>query len=197
MEWLIYFIKFWDQIPTVALILLVGLLSKHQASFIKLTCLLCVSIMLNIILKWTFQVPLAPGINPNTYAFPSGHMQMSVVFYGGLLLHFYRPIFGLAYALLLGSISFMLVQQGYHSIFEIIGAVFVGTLMLGAYQRMIRAQVFENHPEKLIYAMPIIGGIGYTQAFYSTLPYPIFFSQIFCVLLGITLGLRCQLKSNP
>lgn len=104
----------------------------------RVMLLLFSHMMLNTILKWYFQVPLPEGVNPNTYAFPSGHMHASLVFYGGLLMSYWHTkMLRLLIPLLLVSIGYSLIHMGYHHWLDIYGAWIVGLTGLYLYQRIL------------------------------------------------------------
>lgn len=94
-------------------------------------CLLILFTMIfNALLKSLFLVPLNPALGKEGFAFPSGHMQVSVVFYGWLFWAY--PYWGLrgVILLILSGVGYGLIQQGYHTITDIVGAVIVGVVTL-------------------------------------------------------------------
>jgi len=84
------FLTFSHPIVIVPLLLigLVGevVLGQKSPCEWRLACLLVLfSMILNVFLKSLFLVPLNPALGKEGFAFPSGHMQVSVVLYGYLL----------------------------------------------------------------------------------------------------------------
>ena len=82
----------------------------------------------------TFQVPLSPALHKVGFAFPSGHMQLATVLYGWLGLHIQNRSLQSLILVLLTGIGFGLVHFGYHTWFDVWGAVFFAGLILSFYQ---------------------------------------------------------------
>lgn len=101
------------------------------------TCLVLFSMLVNVALKSTFQIPLSPSLNVSGFAFPSGHMQFATVFYGWLALQTkHRSLQALAIGILTG-VGASLVHFGYHSWFDVFGALFFGGILIVCYQKLI------------------------------------------------------------
>src|SRR6476620_614074 len=96
-------------------IIVLGYIWVDRKLFYHVTCLLLFSMIVNVALKWTFQVALAPSIgNPHGYAFPSGHMQSSTVFYGWLDYKIDNKVFRIAALAVILGVGFALMHFGYH-----------------------------------------------------------------------------------
>lgn len=118
---------------TIIPLIIIGYIWINRKVFFHGICLLLTSMLLNLALKITFQIPLAPSLGKEGFAFPSGHMQSSIVLYGWLLKSINKlPVKVLIIILLIG-ISAGLVHLGYHNYFDIFGAVFVGILLIFTY----------------------------------------------------------------
>ena len=72
--------------PTLALFWLVFLYltsNKDRQYSLILLVFLCNSIAFNSLIKYYFKIPLDPSLNNKCwYAFPSGHLQNAIVFFG-------------------------------------------------------------------------------------------------------------------
>ncbi|KJV80428.1 putative membrane protein [Rickettsia hoogstraalii str. RCCE3] len=62
--------------------MLLGFTIFRRQLFAQAICVLLFTTILNILLKYTFEIPLNPALNIKGFAFPSGHMSSGVVFYG-------------------------------------------------------------------------------------------------------------------
>ncbi|WP_342279041.1 phosphatase PAP2 family protein [Candidatus Tisiphia endosymbiont of Myopa tessellatipennis] len=89
--------------------------------------------LFNFALKIIFQVPLSAHIGKQGFAFPSGHMQSSVVLYGWLMTKTQSRICKILITGLLFGIGMSLVYFGYHNYFDILGAIFFGSLLIAFY----------------------------------------------------------------
>jgi predicted PurR-regulated permease PerM len=96
-------------------------------------CLSLISMLVSTALKVTFQIPLSPSLGKPGFAFPSGHMQLSVVLYGWLITNTRNIVHKILLIALLIGIGFSLIYFGYHSYFDIFGAVFFGSLLVFFY----------------------------------------------------------------
>lgn len=124
-------------------LVVIGYIWLDKRIFFHATCLLLISMLCNYVLKITFQVPLSPLLNKPGFAFPSGHMQSALVFYGWLFLQSRLIYKGLIVALLSG-VAVSLVHLGFHTYYDIAGAITAGVLLLAMYNF-----VLTNYPQKL------------------------------------------------
>jgi len=88
--------------------------------------LVLLTMIFNALLKSLFLVPLNPSLGGEGYAFPSGHMQVAVVFYGTMFQAYSNLIFRKILLLIIAGIGYGLIQQGYHNIWDVLGAVVFG-----------------------------------------------------------------------
>lgn len=107
-------------------------------------CIMFFSIIINVVLKATFQIPLAPFLNKTGFAFPSGHMQLATIVYGWLALKTPNMVFRVLISFVLIGIGFGLVHFGYHTIIDVLGGVFFATLLIIFYVFM------QNKHEKIL-----------------------------------------------
>jgi len=124
--------------------LLLGMIVINRRLFFDITYLLLFSILINVALKVTFQVPLIliPG-HPG-YGLPSGHMQAATVFYGSLAWYVMKkpgiprlisPIIVLS---LLTGIGWALVYKGFHSLNDVLAGALTGLILITIWQPIRR-----------------------------------------------------------
>lgn len=107
-----------------------GVIWVDRTIFLQVICLVLFSMILNIALKNTFQVPLAATLHKAGFAFPSGHMQTATVLYGWLALKFHNLYFRIFTIIVLTGIGMSLVYMGYHNYFDVAGAVFFAMILI-------------------------------------------------------------------
>lgn len=110
--------------------------------------LLLFTVILNVLLKYFFHVPLLPHLGKG-FAFPSGHMQAAVAFYGWLILSYRHLIFRFVLLTVLTGIGFSLIYFHYHTLIDVLGAVGFGSLSLSIYQPYTRIAIFRKNPPLL------------------------------------------------
>jgi membrane-associated phospholipid phosphatase len=138
MNTLAHFFLFFNNWTFIVCLLLLGLMFGNRALFYHTTCIIMVSMIINVALKCTFQIPLSPTLHKVGFAFPSGHMQLAAVLYGSLLFYIKNRTLQMLLITLLAGIGFSLVHFGYHTWFDVLGAVFFAGLILGFYQILLR-----------------------------------------------------------
>jgi undecaprenyl-diphosphatase len=100
--------------------------------------------LVNFSLKVTFQVPLLPTAGKVGFAFPSGHMQSSVVLYGWLITKTKNIFYQVLIVGLLISIGFSLVHKGYHDYADVLAGIFFGVILIRGFMHLT------NHNDKII-----------------------------------------------
>jgi len=101
-------------------------------------------------LKSIWQIPLAGFLKSDGWAFPSGHMFGACAFYLQISREMQkRWISNTAYVLLLG-IAFGLIQQKYHNIHDVLGAIGFAIILLFCYNIIIKKNFFQKRPDLLI-----------------------------------------------
>lgn len=109
--------------------IILGYIWGKRSIFYNAICLLLISMIVNVVLKMSFQIPLSPLLGKEGFAFPSGHMQSSCVFYGWLAFTMKKRSIRIFISLLLGGIGLSLVYFGYHTYGDILGALFFALLL--------------------------------------------------------------------
>lgn len=109
------------------LILLIILIKKKYQVFYSTVIISTTSGMLNGTLKPLFQIPLMPHLGTG-FAFPSGHLQMSTVFYGYLYLQglISRPF----YLILIFILAWAMYAQNFHTPIELLAGFITGLMVL-------------------------------------------------------------------
>lgn len=127
---------------TIIVAIILGYIWIDAVIFSHVTYLLLTSLLLNSALKMTFQVPLNPAIGKG-FAFPSGHMQSSIVFYGWIFtqmrLFLYKE--WALFFILMGGIGYSLIYFGYHDLRDVLGACVVGSLLLCFYTYLAQTKL--------------------------------------------------------
>ena len=131
-----FFLYFTDA-PWLICLLGCGLIFGDRTLFYHATCLMLISILLNIALKYTFQMSLSPTLHKAGFTFPSGHMQLATVLYGWFALQTKHHALHLMIACLLAGIGFGLVHFNYHTWFDVFGALFFASIILAAYHMLL------------------------------------------------------------
>ncbi|MCH9690059.1 MAG: hypothetical protein K0U24_02555 [Gammaproteobacteria bacterium] len=137
MDALAQFFLYFTDAPWLIFFLGCGFLFGDRTLFYHATCIMLISTVLNVALKYTFQIPLAPTLHKAGFAFPSGHMQFATVLYGWFALHTKNHALHITIACLLGGIGFGLVHFHYHTWFDTFGALFFAGIILGAYYMLL------------------------------------------------------------
>lgn len=118
-------------------LIILGYIWLDRDIYFHAVCLLLTSMLFNLALQSTFKIPLAFSVGKQGFAFPSGHMQSAVVFYGWLFQSTNRLIIKSSITILLIGIGLSLLYFGYHNSFDILGAIFFGLLLIWAYNQLL------------------------------------------------------------
>ncbi len=114
-------------------LLIIGFIALDRATFYHAVCLTLLSILVNVSLKVSFQIPLSPSLGKKGYAFPSGHMQLATVLYTWLAFKMQKFWFSMIIGALLIGIGLSLVHFGYHNYYDVVAGVFFAILLLVSY----------------------------------------------------------------
>ena len=111
---------------------------KNKKLFIDLGFLVPLSTLINIILKNTFMLPRPPQslhLVPYhiDYGFPSGDVQVGLVFWGMIFLNTRLFAVKSAACFIVTGISFSRIYLGVHSIYDVIGGLTIGGAILIIY----------------------------------------------------------------
>jgi len=116
-------------IPMLAL----GFIFLNKPLFYHSYCIMFFSILMNVALKSTFQIPLNPAIHHAGFAFPSGHMQLATIVYGWLAFNSTNKYLRACISIILVGVGFGLVHFDYHTIIDVLGGVFFASLIIMLY----------------------------------------------------------------
>ena len=155
---------FFTQEKTVIVLLCIGFFGYNKKKITRALFLFLFSMILNAFLKSLFKVPLAHEIGAG-FAFPSGHMQNSAVLWGWLSLEVNRKSFFAFSLLLLCGIAFGLIQLGYHSLVDILGALVFALILLMLYPLLLKCSYIKNRLATagftlFLFALPMIYSIS-------------------------------------
>ncbi len=138
----------------ISVIAIVGLLF-FEKQFLAPVLLLLFTIILNVLLKSFFGIPFPPELvqrlGKDGFSFPSGHMQSSVVFYGWFVIYYSHLWLRAILLLVITGIGFALIYEGYHNIYDVLGALFFGIITIGFYRFLFHLITLKNPqlPEKM------------------------------------------------
>jgi hypothetical protein len=169
--------------------------NSHQSSTIwQHACLLILFTMIfNTLLKSLFLVPLNPAIGKEGFAFPSGHMQVSVAFYGWVFWAYAnRSVRGLILLILTG-VGWGLMQQGYHTLEDVVAAAVVGIITIYGFAKITHLSFIQNNPAHLGLCLIPVAGLMMGVIHYR-IGIPPHIIVTFMGLVGIVMG--CFLKER-
>ncbi|MCA0403479.1 MAG: phosphatase PAP2 family protein [Proteobacteria bacterium] len=126
------FLIFTDSLLIIPLVLL-GFLWISRFAFYHAVALMLVSMIINVALKISFQIPLSPSLHKAGFAFPSGHMQLASVFYLFLAYQFKKTWLTTTIFFLLTGIGFGLIYFGYHNIYDVVAAFITALILVFSY----------------------------------------------------------------
>lgn len=155
------------------------LYSSRAAS--RLMLIFLFSMLLNAILKYYFAVPLPPHLQPG-WAFPSGHMQAACVLWLWLCWEIKHLWLNCLALFILTGIGCGLVYFGYHTPFDVVGAIFFSAMILSGYQFIL---------SRLTPPLAILGLVFASMGLGIIYLIPISFNHLwlaFGALLGFSLG---------
>jgi undecaprenyl-diphosphatase len=135
-------------------IAVLGILFHRHKSYDKALCFLCFSMIVNQLLKSLFKIPLFPHLGKG-YAFPSGHMHSTMIFYGYILSKEKDLRMKIALAFILLMESFCLVYLNFHNWNDVLGAIGFALIELAVYQ-LLREVFSERFIAVLSIALSIV-----------------------------------------
>lgn len=172
------FFLFFSHFEALLSILLLILLRKNKKLFFQTICISSFNIVLNVALKGTFKVPLNASLAKIGYAFPSGHMQLSSVFYLWLALQIDSKFLRLIIAPLLLGIASGLIHFNYHNLEDVLAGFVVGLLLIASYDFTLK--------KSALWAAILLLSLSSLLMIYNYLIYamiPIHAIYAYCVLL--------------
>ncbi len=167
-------------------LLIIGFIFLRKEAFARAFFIFAFAMIFNRFLKGIFQVPLPPGVNPNSWAFPSGHMQTASTFWLWLAWEYKNKIFYIFTALLLACIGFALIHCGYHYPADIAGALFFALVTLMLYQLLIKNPFLYKNPPFIGFVLALVA-IPF-MIFTDKLTKHLFLWVAFGSLLGFSTG---------
>lgn len=137
MSYLAQFFLFFTNIPFFAIFIPFGYFCLDKKIFTRGLFILFFTMILSQYLKSIWQIPLAPHLGEG-WAYPSGHMQTAVAFYGWLAYEFRNRWVTLCVLGGLIGIGWALVYKGYHSVDDVLAGVLFGAATVGVYACLCR-----------------------------------------------------------
>ena len=138
--------------------LVLGFFIFNRDIIARLLYITLLTMIVSTFLKSIWQIPLPEHLNSQGWAFPSGHMQFAVVFWGWLAWEVRKTWVSITVATMIALVGWALIYLGYHSLRDIIGAFAFGTLSLVIYSQTLRWSTLDS---KLSIGMisTFIGGV--------------------------------------
>lgn len=128
----------------VFLLVTIGFIWFDRRIFYHAICLAFLSILINVALKVSFQIPLAPSLHQIGFAFPSGHMQFSSTFYLWFFLQTKSNWLRALILILLAGVAWGMIHFGFHNLTDVLAGLFFALLTLFFY-----CYLNNKWPEKL------------------------------------------------
>ena len=199
---------YFSQPTTIAAFLIAAyFISTNKNYSIQLAALCALGILVNVVLKGYFKVPLASFISHPGFAFPSGHTQFATVFYG------YIAFFGLPNqidnkkhtsfitrqdlniriiisSILICGIGFGLVHYHYHTIGEVIAGFVAGMALLFLY-RYALLRFTKTFPYIILITASAL--LGITYILYTKLECYVWVAYFIACVTAV--GLCCRFKA--
>jgi undecaprenyl-diphosphatase len=117
-------------------VIVAGLVFHQRGLYERMACFLFFAMTFNKFLKHIFRIPLFPHLGKG-YAFPSGHMHSTMMFYGCV---FYRVkdrrIRALMLVILLGE-AFSLMHFRFHDLADLLGAIGFALVEILCYHQLV------------------------------------------------------------
>ena len=108
---------------------------QHKRNLVTNLMLLGSScILINVMLKVTFKIPLPEFLHSTWYAFPSGHLQLATVIYGLLWLDSPKRWLQVLLPVVVTLNALAVWAHGFHTVTELVAGIVVGLILLGLYQ---------------------------------------------------------------
>jgi len=191
------FFLFFSEGKLLFSLIFLGLISKEE-DFNYPALILLLTMILSSLLKYYFAIPypeqLVKKLGKTGYVFPSGHMQSCIVFYGWFLLNnkFNKQNwFRISILLLLFGVGISLIYEGYHSFFDIMGAIFFGLLTILIFKQIIGKLTlnFSRVQIKLLFFLVVLILSSFLmlilKVFYEILPH---LYMAYYTIIGLTIG---------
>ncbi|HBC71934.1 MAG TPA: hypothetical protein DEG23_02500 [Coxiellaceae bacterium] len=153
LDWIAHlFLKF-GHITFIFPMVILGMIFHKRELYAKAACFLFFVIIWNALLKYMFKIPLPLHLGDG-YAFPSGHMHATAVFYGYILYKTDNKIIKTLLVVLLGLIGFSLIYCQFHDLFAVLAAVGFAIAEITLYHFLLL-----NLESKYIAAVAIFGSL--------------------------------------
>lgn len=132
-----FFLSFVHE-PVLLPLIIIGYIWLDKRVFFHATSILLLGMLVNGALKYTFRIPLSPSIGKTGFAFPSGHMQTSVTFYGWLFNATNQRTIKAAILIVLFGIALGLIHFNYHDIVDVLGGIACAVLLISLYKYLLK-----------------------------------------------------------
>lgn len=140
MEQLCQFFLFFSKEIGIGITFLLGYFFYNKKVFFQALVLALTGIVIAASLKSIFKVPLMPHLGEG-WAFPSGHMFVSTIFWGFLAFEVRNTIFSFLAGLILTGIAIGLLYLNYHLWVDVSAAVACAFIFVALYKLLLRVPI--------------------------------------------------------
>lgn len=123
----------------VLIVLVCTLFSATRRAFLRAGMIALFGMMFNVYLKSIWQLPLPPELNSDSWAFPSGHFQATIVFYGWLLREFSNVRMLIIFCAIAFIEAICLMYFGFHNSVDIVGAFIAGLITILLFELLLKS----------------------------------------------------------
>lgn len=155
------------------------------------------STLLNCLLKNLFRIPRPEKILHlvdvgKSFGFPSGDVQVAFVFWGFMMLHFKSKWLNSLSVFIIISIAFSRVYLGVHTIYDVVGGVIFGSIILFLWSRYLKSSMNTHFDGKVnINLLPryFLQISAVAICTFSILSYDIEYAAVALISIGALFGL--------
>lgn len=185
MDTFFYYISQFSQDYVIFPLVVFGILFLDRQLFLRIVVLLLFGIAINVFLKNVFQVPLNPDLHKDWLAFPSGHTQITVTFYGYLAYHYRNLFLSLIVGLICIGESLSLVHFHYHNWFDILGGFITAVVWIALFEGIRKSSLFRDR--FYLFALSLLPLAFVMEHFCAKVP--AVHQMVLGALIGVSLGL--------
>lgn len=187
-----FFLTF-GHLDFIACLLLLGSFWVGKKHAYNLLYLIAFSLIFNVALKDTFQIPLSPSLGKAGFAFPSGHMQLATVFYAGLVYQLKNKFIHMIIApFILAGVGWSLIDAGFHNLADVCAGATVGYSLIYFYNLLLNYGENRVKNGGLLAVSLLLGYIYLQQGFIPDFAYWAYFLILLdrCIVI-------CFFKQTP
>lgn len=124
--------------PVLLPLIIIGYIWLDRRIFFHAASILLLGMLVNGALKYTFRIPLSPSIGKTGFAFPSGHMQTSVTFYGWIFDFTNKYIIKAGIIVIFFGMGLGLMHFNYHDMIDVLGGIACAIFLIKLYKYLLK-----------------------------------------------------------